>query len=78
MCPAGCDEGYLKCMLSFVYSSYDLYFPSITAYCAEHDLSADECVENLRNAVYTETKLTVSAGIAPNLVCRFCDTSSIN
>ncbi|KAJ7462246.1 IMS-domain-containing protein [Mycena galericulata] len=52
MCPAGCDEGYLN----------------ITAYCLEHNLSPDECVEHLRNAVYTETKLTVSAGIAPNLM----------
>ncbi|KAJ7262218.1 hypothetical protein B0H12DRAFT_1209583 [Mycena haematopus] len=52
MAPAGCDEGYLN----------------ITAYCAEHDMSADACVEHLRNAVFTETKLTVSAGIAPNIM----------
>ncbi|KAJ7783089.1 IMS-domain-containing protein [Mycena metata] len=50
LCPAGCDEGYLN----------------ITAYCAEHDLSADECVQHLRSAVFAETKLTVSAGIAAN------------
>lgn len=68
MCPAGCDEGYLKCVLSSMYIPR-LIFCSITAYCAEHNLSADECVEHLRNTVYTETKLTVSAGIAPNLVC---------
>ncbi|KAJ7497255.1 DNA/RNA polymerase [Mycena latifolia] len=51
MCPAGCDEGYLN----------------ITTYCAEHDISPDDCVQHLRSAVYSETKLTVSAGIAPNL-----------
>ncbi|KAJ7725863.1 DNA/RNA polymerase [Mycena maculata] len=52
MCPAGCDEGYLN----------------ITAYCMEHHVNADECVEHLRSAVHTETKLTVSAGIAPNMM----------
>ncbi|KAJ7188315.1 hypothetical protein C8R46DRAFT_1205488 [Mycena filopes] len=57
MCPAGCDEGYLN----------------ITAYCAEHDLSPDACVEHLRSAVFAETKLTVSAGIAPNtLLAKIC------
>ncbi|KAJ7647371.1 hypothetical protein FB45DRAFT_822203 [Roridomyces roridus] len=52
MCPAGCDEGYLN----------------ITSYCAEHAMGADECVQHLRDAVFAETKLTVSAGIAPNLM----------
>ncbi|KAF8210189.1 hypothetical protein K438DRAFT_1959463 [Mycena galopus ATCC 62051] len=57
MCPAGCDEGYLN----------------ITAYCVEHDINADACVEHLRNAVFTETKLTVSAGIAPNtMLAKIC------
>ncbi|KAJ7346571.1 hypothetical protein DFH08DRAFT_868602 [Mycena albidolilacea] len=57
MCPAGCDEGYLN----------------ITAYCAEHDMNADACVEHLRSAVFTETKLTVSAGIAPNtMLAKIC------
>ncbi|KAJ7096363.1 IMS-domain-containing protein [Mycena epipterygia] len=57
MCPAGCDEGYLN----------------ITAYCIEHDLSADACVQDLRSAVYAETKLTVSAGIAPNtMLAKIC------
>ncbi|KAF7298225.1 IMS-domain-containing protein [Mycena chlorophos] len=52
MCPAGCDEGYLN----------------ITAYCAERNISADDAVQHLRTAVYEETQLTVSAGIAPNLM----------
>ncbi|KAJ6475326.1 DNA/RNA polymerase [Mycena vitilis] len=57
MCPAGCDEGYLN----------------ITAYCEEHDISAGDCVDHLRSAVFTETKLTVSAGIAPNtMLAKIC------
>lgn len=50
MCPAGCDEGYLN----------------ISSYCEEHCLTAEECVQQMREAVFHETKLTVSAGIAPN------------
>ncbi|KAF9813638.1 hypothetical protein IEO21_05470 [Rhodonia placenta] len=50
MCAAGCDEGYLN----------------ITAYCRDQQLTADECVRQMRETVYQETKLTVSAGIAPN------------
>ncbi|KAJ6593861.1 IMS-domain-containing protein [Mycena capillaripes] len=57
MCPAGCDEGYLN----------------ITAYCTEHEISADACVEHLRSTVFAETKLTVSAGIAPNtMLAKIC------
>ncbi|KAF8894098.1 hypothetical protein BD779DRAFT_1435288 [Infundibulicybe gibba] len=50
MCAAGCDEGYLN----------------ITAYCHEHGLSVWDCVERMRKTVFEETRLTVSAGIAPN------------
>ncbi|TFK44337.1 hypothetical protein BDQ12DRAFT_694850 [Crucibulum laeve] len=50
MQPAGCDEGYLN----------------ITPYCEEHCMTAEECVQQMRQAVFEETKLTVSAGIAPN------------
>ncbi|TDL25971.1 IMS-domain-containing protein [Rickenella mellea] len=50
MLVAGCDEGYLN----------------ITQYCEEHNISAEDCVQELRAKVYEETKLTVSAGIAPN------------
>ncbi|KAF9051079.1 IMS-domain-containing protein [Hymenopellis radicata] len=52
MCAAGCDEGYLN----------------ITSYCNEHDMTPDACVEEIRKTVQEETKLTVSAGIAPNKV----------
>ena len=68
MCAAGCDEGYLKyiwyCLNRPIYSSAH----SITRYCEEHELQADECVRQMRETVAKETKLTVSAGIAPNKV----------
>ncbi|PPQ98718.1 hypothetical protein CVT24_003426 [Panaeolus cyanescens] len=54
---AGCDEGYLN----------------ITSYCEEHSLTAEECVKHMRDAVFNETKLTVSAGIAPNkMLAKIC------
>ncbi|KAG5647040.1 hypothetical protein DXG03_001410 [Asterophora parasitica] len=46
---AGCDEAYLN----------------ITAHCESHGLTAAECVQDMRKAVFHETKLTASAGIAP-------------
>jgi len=70
MCPAGCDEGYLK------YGYHiSLFGPritdrsiSITAYCEEHSLTAEECVQQMRETVFKESQLTVSAGIASNKV----------
>ncbi|KAI0645925.1 DNA/RNA polymerase [Trametes meyenii] len=57
MCVAGCDEGYLN----------------ITRYCEEHSLRPEDCVMQMRQAVHTETKLTVSAGIAPNkMLAKIC------
>ncbi|KAF8639506.1 hypothetical protein AX17_001411 [Amanita inopinata Kibby_2008] len=50
MAVAGCDEGYLN----------------ITSYCQERDVTPDACVEEMRRRVFEETKLTASAGIAPN------------
>jgi len=44
---------------------------SITAYCEEHSISAEDCVQEMRRVVFEETKLTVSAGIAPNKVGGF-------
>jgi nucleotidyltransferase/DNA polymerase involved in DNA repair len=44
---------------------------SITAYCEEHNIGPDECVEEMRRRVFDHTKLTVSAGIAPNKVKSF-------
>ncbi|KAG2099124.1 IMS-domain-containing protein [Suillus cothurnatus] len=53
MLAAGCDEGYLN----------------ITQYCEEHMVDADTCVKEIRDTVFRETSLTVSAGIAPNKIC---------
>ncbi|KIY74363.1 IMS-domain-containing protein [Cylindrobasidium torrendii FP15055 ss-10] len=50
MCPMSCDEAYLN----------------VTGYCKEHGITAEECVSEMRAKVEEETKLTVSAGIAPN------------
>lgn len=44
---------------------------SISSYCEEHCLTAEECVQLMRDAVFHETKLTVSAGIAPNKVSKY-------
>lgn len=53
--------------------STDLSFVSITKYCEEHSLSADDCVQQMRERVHRETKLTVSAGIAPNkMLAKIC------
>ncbi|KAI0762097.1 DNA/RNA polymerase [Trametes elegans] len=57
MCAAGCDEGYLN----------------ITKYCREHSLTPEECVSQMRETVHMETRLTVSAGIAPNkMLAKIC------
>ncbi|KAF8813855.1 DNA/RNA polymerase [Phlegmacium glaucopus] len=57
MCPTGCDEAYLN----------------ISSYCEAHYLTAGECVQQMRDAVFQETKLTVSAGIAPNkMLAKIC------
>lgn len=57
MLAAGCDEGYLN----------------ITKYCEEHMIDADTCVQEIRDTVFRETSLTVSAGIAPNkMLAKIC------
>ncbi|KAG2359987.1 hypothetical protein BDR07DRAFT_175802 [Suillus spraguei] len=57
MLAAGCDEGYLN----------------ITKYCEEHMVDADSCVQGIRDTVFRETSLTVSAGIAPNrMLAKIC------
>ncbi|KAG8806422.1 hypothetical protein FRC18_006100, partial [Serendipita sp. 400] len=50
MDPAGTDEAYLN----------------ITSYCKTNNVSPDECVQKIRETILEETKLTASAGIAPN------------
>jgi DNA polymerase kappa len=75
MLAAGVDEGYLKC--AFTHGSlmsakqprlYVNSSSSITDFCKEHNLDPDECVQQIRQKVFVETKLTVSAGIAANKV----------
>jgi nucleotidyltransferase/DNA polymerase involved in DNA repair len=41
---------------------------SITAYCEERGTSPEDCVQEMRAKIFEETKLTASAGIAPNKV----------
>ncbi|KAH7108148.1 IMS-domain-containing protein [Auriculariales sp. MPI-PUGE-AT-0066] len=52
MCMAGCDEGYVD----------------ITAYCENNAITAEDCVTAIRQEVFQATQLTVSAGIAPNMM----------
>lgn len=68
MLAAGCDEGYLKCVLWRYFMSTNSSTQSITQYCADHQIDAETCVQEVRTAVQSETQLTVSAGIAPNKV----------
>ncbi|KIJ49550.1 hypothetical protein M422DRAFT_27916 [Sphaerobolus stellatus SS14] len=57
MQPGGIDEAYLN----------------ITKYCQEHNISPEDCVQDLRRAVQEEVQLTVSAGIAPNkMLAKIC------
>lgn len=67
---AGCDEGYLKQVVPFwpFWASAHAYPTSITSYCQEHGLTGSECVAEMRSKVFEATKLTASAGIAPNKV----------
>ena len=81
MFAAGCDEGYLK----YVTSSHSgprssglLRGHSITEYCRTHHIDAGDCIQQMRDRVREEMNLTVSAGIAPNMVrmmVRECFTS---
>lgn len=49
------------------------FYLSITAYCEEHDIGPEECVQEMRSKVKEETKLTASAGIAPNkMLAKIC------
>ena len=67
---ASCDEAYLKYVLGPTSRSLghaNLYH-SITKYMNDHNLTADDCVQQMRERVHKETDLTASAGIAPNVV----------
>jgi len=69
MLVAGCDEGYLKSVLvHHAYKMSHIFLFSITKYCEERGMTAEECVAEMRQKVSEETNLTASAGIAPNKV----------
>ncbi|KAH9054733.1 DNA/RNA polymerase [Lactarius vividus] len=47
-------------------ASVDEAYLNITEFCERNDLEPDECVQRMRQRVFDETKLTVSAGVAAN------------
>ncbi|KAF3918941.1 hypothetical protein ABW20_dc0107022 [Dactylellina cionopaga] len=58
---ASCDEAYLN----------------ITAYLEKHDIGAEEAVEQMRREVFEHSKITVSAGIAPNArIAKICSNKN--
>jgi DNA polymerase kappa len=74
---AGVDEAYVKCVPASLWEDGSLITAnSITGYCRAHEIGPEECVERIRAQIFEETKLTASAGIAPNKACshvrRFC------
>lgn len=58
---ASCDEAYLN----------------ITAYLDKHKLDPEEVVEKMRQEVFEHSKITVSAGIAPNArIAKICSNKN--
>ncbi|KAK6502877.1 hypothetical protein TWF481_007917 [Arthrobotrys musiformis] len=58
---ASCDEAYLN----------------ITSYLEKHNLEPEEAVERMRREVFEHSKLTVSAGIAPNArIAKICSNKN--
>ncbi|KAK6350976.1 hypothetical protein TWF718_004154 [Orbilia javanica] len=58
---ASCDEAYLN----------------ITSYLERHNLDPEEAVEKMRQEVFEHSKLTVSAGIAPNArIAKICSNKN--
>ncbi|PGH31966.1 DNA polymerase kappa subunit [[Emmonsia] crescens] len=57
----------------FQSASIDEAYLNITAYCANNEIGPEEAVQRLRNEVVEQTKVTVSAGIAPNArIAKIC------
>ncbi|KAI0108859.1 hypothetical protein GGR51DRAFT_111566 [Nemania sp. FL0031] len=50
----------------FESASIDEAYLNITEYCARHDMTAEEAVQQMREEIHEKTKVTVSAGIAAN------------
>ncbi|KAH9046045.1 IMS-domain-containing protein [Lactarius hengduanensis] len=54
-------------------ASVDEAYLNITEFCERNDLEPDECVQRMRQRVFDETKLTVSAGVAANkMLAKIC------
>ncbi|OJD14073.1 hypothetical protein AJ78_05550 [Emergomyces pasteurianus Ep9510] len=57
----------------FQSASIDEAYLNITAYCANNKVGPEEAVQRLRNEIAEQTKVTVSAGIAPNArIAKIC------
>lgn len=50
----------------FESASIDEAYLNITEYCAQHNMTAEEAVQQMRDEIQEKTKITVSAGIAAN------------
>lgn len=50
----------------FESASIDEAYLNITEYCAQHTVTAEEAVQQMRDEIHEKTKITVSAGIAAN------------
>ncbi|KAI1407607.1 DNA polymerase kappa [Hypoxylon sp. FL1857] len=50
----------------FESASIDEAYLNITEYCAEHNLTPGDAVQQMRDEIHEKTKITVSAGIAAN------------
>ncbi|KAI4097631.1 MAG: hypothetical protein LQ344_000364 [Seirophora lacunosa] len=50
----------------FQSASMDEAYLNITQYCADHEMSPDEAVSQLRAQVFESAKITISAGVAAN------------
>ncbi|KAI0466198.1 hypothetical protein F4859DRAFT_335656 [Xylaria cf. heliscus] len=50
----------------FESASIDEAYLNITEYCAQHNMTAEEAVQQMRDEIHEKTKITVSAGIAAN------------
>ncbi|KAI0396450.1 impB/mucB/samB family protein [Xylariaceae sp. FL0594] len=50
----------------FESASIDEAYLNITEYCARHNMTAEEAVQQMRDEIHEKTQITVSAGIAAN------------
>ncbi|KAI0449084.1 hypothetical protein F5B21DRAFT_495552 [Xylaria acuta] len=50
----------------FESASIDEAYLNITEYCAQHNMTAEEAVQQMRDEIHEKAKVTVSAGIAAN------------